>query len=445
MLKDLHFKFIGFHGSDGACHIRLAKAEKDKPLIIVCSQYKNYYGTSVTNALELISEKLFYEIANNQIEGVSFDFKLPIYEKWHSDVNAFDRVLTKVLPNKYHHRFKDKLLDIVKIFKEIIWIEHYPEEVGLLQDTATVSIVSLNENGSPNWQHGMSKNVYEHLGFKPDDLFITGNDIDFERVRNYSESKTIQPSNASSKEIVEFETISSDNDISDFRQCRWINNLLDLLPSKLHIESSEIGDEDDSSLDEKYVHRNISQILALKMPAFDLFGRDYPISRNLEIYKKGREKECDFVIYKPHNKISHSLIEVKRTSELNSSLKTGVSQDIAKLVLCSQKMNCYTYLLVCGDSDIINSQLSILLGESITNTKKTFELSVSSLKFANKDLTSEYFGYLENFQIESVFIKNQGFSENNGSSVFIWEISHQSKLIGSQRPYEFQIVGPKEP
>lgn len=193
MQKDIHFKFVGFHGSDGRCHIRLVKASKDKPLVIICSQYKNYYGTSVTNALELIAEKLFYEIANGRIEGVSFDFDLPVYEKWHADTNSFDKLLTKALPNKYRHRFKDRLLDILKIFDQIVWIEHYPKDVGLLQDTATVSIVRLDENGSPNWQHGIHISYYADLGVEPNDLYISGNEIDLEFVKNVSELRTFQP------------------------------------------------------------------------------------------------------------------------------------------------------------------------------------------------------------------------------------------------------------
>jgi hypothetical protein len=105
MLKDIHLRFVGFHASTGRCQIRLARLGRDKPLVIVCSQYKNYYGTSVTNALEIIAETLFYQIANNQVDGVSFDMSLPIYEEWHADVNFFDKILAKIFPEKYGGRF----------------------------------------------------------------------------------------------------------------------------------------------------------------------------------------------------------------------------------------------------------------------------------------------------------------------------------------------------
>ena len=73
VIKDLHFNFVGFHGTDGYCHLRVAQKSSKKKMVIVCSQYKNYYGTSPTNAMELIAEKFFYDVANKNIEG----FDLP--------------------------------------------------------------------------------------------------------------------------------------------------------------------------------------------------------------------------------------------------------------------------------------------------------------------------------------------------------------------------------
>lgn len=439
MLKDIHFKFVGFHGSDGRCHIRVAKKSKDKPLVIVCSQYKNYYGTSVTNALELIAEKLFYEIANGRIEGVSFDFEIPIYEQWHFDANRFDKFLTKALPRKYHHRFKDRLLDILTIFNKIVWIEHYPKDVGLLQDSATASIVRLDENGSPHWQHKILKSDYADTGFDQNELFISGNEIDLEYVRNVSELKIFQPTDDPKNTAIHIDIEKYGRDSLDFRQCRWINNLLDLLPAKIHTERAEVGDKQDAAVEEKYVHRLISNILALIMPVSDLFERDYKISRRLGIYKGGREKECDFVIYSPENKEPHSLIEVKRTSESNSSFKFGVYQDLARLALCSKKLGCYSYILVSGDSQLISQELIPASGVSLGATSDIIELDVNNLS-----LEGEYPTLLDNADIESLFIKYQGHAGEGKSVVYIWEVSYRRDELGSQRPYEFYIFGPKK-
>ena len=438
MQKDIHFKFVGFHGSDGRCHIRLVNPSKDKPLVIICSQYKNYYGTSVTNALELIAEKLFYEIANGRIEGVSFDFDLPVYEKWHSDTNSFDKLLTKALPNKYRHRFKDRLLDIPKIFDQIVWIEHYPKDVGLLQDTATVSIVRLDENGSPNWQHGIHRSYYSDLGVEPKDLYISGNEIDLEFVKNVSELKTFQPTDDPKDSTVSDDLENLDQDTLEFRQCRWINNLLDLLPAKIHTERAEIGDEQDEPVEEKYVHRHISNILALKMPVSELFERDYPISKRLEIYKGGREKECDFVIYHPENKDPHSLVEVKRTFDSSSDLKPGVHQDLARLALCTKKFGCFSYMLVSGDSQLIEKDLLSTFGQSLGATSDAVKLNINELT-----LDAEYQGLLAGADINSIYVKYQGSAGNEKSTVYIWEVSDKKDSLGNQRPYEFYIVGPK--
>ncbi|MPW31486.1 hypothetical protein F9L16_21155 [Agarivorans sp. B2Z047] len=438
MQKDIHFKFIGFHGSDGRCHIRLTQASKDKPLVIVCSQYKNYYGTSVTNALELIAEKLFYEIANGRIEDVSFGFDLPIYEQWHSDANSFDKLLAKALPSKYHHRFKDRLLDILKIFNEIVWIEHYPKDVGLLQDTASASIVRLDENGSPHWQHRIHSSDYSDIGLEPNGLFVSGNEIDLEFVKNVSELKTFQPTDDPKDSTVSDDLESIEIDTLEFRQCRWINNLLDLLPAKIHTERAEIGDEQDASVEEKYVHRLISNILALKMPVSELFERDFPISRRLEIYKGGREKECDFVIYHPENKEPHSLIEVKRTSDSSTDLKYGVHQDLARLALCTKKFGCFSYILVSGDSQLIEKELMPTSGPSLSASSGIIKLNVSQLT-----LDSEYPSLLDDADLKSIFIKHQGSGGEGKSTVYIWEVSDDKDSLTSQRPYEFYIVGPK--
>lgn len=430
MNKDIHFKFFGFHGSDGRCHIKIAQSSPEKPIVIVCTQYKNYYGTSVTNALEIISEKLFYEIVNRRIEGVQFNFNPPIYNKWHDDVNSFDRVLTKYFPEKYTNRFQDKLLDIPKTFNNIIWLERYPGNIGLGHDT--LSAVTLNSEGRPNWNYQVSDNfLLDKLGFKKIDLLANDNELDLEKVKKISELKSILIDHKNNKYLYKNEQ-STDNIM--FRQTRWINDFLEILPSKLITNRADIGDDKEASIDEKYVHKDIANILALKMPASDLFDRDFKISKLLNIYTSGREKECDFVIYEPHNKDINSLIEVKRTSENNSTLESGVSQDIAKLALCSSNFNCNNYLLICGDKNIIINQLTNILKDSLLNANENFKLLVSSL-----NLTSEYQKYLRNNGINNIYIRLQGYSGDDKSTVFIWKISHEEILLDSQKPYEFTI------
>lgn len=125
MSIDINLKFPGFHGSAGKCHVRFCKLADEKPLAIICSQYINYYGTSNTNAHEAIAETIFYLVANQKIENVSFDFELPVFNEWHDDVNIFDKALTKLFPLKYGPRFISKKLDIREIYRNIIFIEHY--------------------------------------------------------------------------------------------------------------------------------------------------------------------------------------------------------------------------------------------------------------------------------------------------------------------------------
>lgn len=433
MHKDIHFKFYGFHGSDGRCHIRILQSSPEKPIVIVCTQYRNYYGTSVTNALEIISEKLFYEIVNGRIEGVQFNFEPSTYHEWHPDVNSFDRVLTKYFPMKYAKRFQEHLLNIPDTFNKIIWIERYPRNVGLIYSQETLSRVTLNSEGRPNWHYSVPESyLLQELGLNKIDLLVNDDDLDLEKVKKISELKSILIDHKNNSYLYENKE-PLDNSIM-FRQTRWINDLLEELPARLKINRSNIGDEKEASVDEKYIHSMISNILALKMPASDLFDRDFKISKLLGIYKSGREKECDFVIYKPQNKNIDSLIEVKRTSENNMELKAGVSQDIAKLALCSSIFRCHNYLLVCGDGAIIQEQLFDIFKDALNNQNDNFQVLVSTL-----NLTKEYNDYLTSRGIYNIYLRLQSFSGEDKSMVYIWKIAHDDISLDSQRPYEFTI------
>lgn len=174
------------------------------------------------------------------------------------------------------------------------------------------------------------------------------------------------------------------------------------------------------------------------MPVSELFERDFPISRRLEIYKGGREKECDFVIYHPENKEPHSLIEVKRTFDPSSDLKPGVHQDLARLALCTKKFRCFSYMLVSGDSQLIEKDLVSTFGLSLGATSDAIKLNINELT-----LDGEYQALLEDADINSIYVKYQGSAGNEKSTVYIWEVSDKKDSLGNQRPYEFYIVGPK--
>ena len=82
------FAFPGF-SSEGRCYLRVL--ESNNKYVFVCAQLKNYYGTSITNAIEQIAK------------------------------NAANKVLR---PN-----IKEK--ELIKFIRNAVWIEYYPPGTGL--------------------------------------------------------------------------------------------------------------------------------------------------------------------------------------------------------------------------------------------------------------------------------------------------------------------------
>lgn len=74
--------------------------QKNDTEVVICSQLENYYGTSITNAVERI---------------------------WQS------------------------LVDKRTISTSAIWYEHYPIGEGLIPDMYSIVRVKFDENGSPTW------------------------------------------------------------------------------------------------------------------------------------------------------------------------------------------------------------------------------------------------------------------------------------------------------
>lgn len=94
MIKDLHFSFPGFSGTTGYCHLRVAMKSTESKIVIVCSQYKNYYGTSVTNAVETIAQKFFYDVANKNIANIEIP-NLSEYTVTYRDISFFYKASLK--------------------------------------------------------------------------------------------------------------------------------------------------------------------------------------------------------------------------------------------------------------------------------------------------------------------------------------------------------------
>jgi hypothetical protein len=426
MLKDIHLRFVGFHGSAGRCQIRLARLGRDKPLVIVCSQYKNYHGTSVTNALEIIAETLFYQIANNQVDGVSFDMPLPIYEEWHADVNFFDKILAKTFPEKYGGRFSTRRLNIPEIFSKIVWIQNYPVDTRWFSFEKHVSVVTLNDSGSPTWQgRPTAKWLIEKTGFDIDALLPQDDSLDLDAV----ESK-IETLPQSEEEL---------RSIPGYHHVRWTEEIVRFLPGLLSSARAYRGRTDQSDLEELSVHDEIEKFLAIKLPARELFTRVFQFSKELGIYKGGKEKAIDFALFTPEGDRVDSLLEVKRTSSKSAGLQSEVTKDIARLLLLSQRFHCSCYLLICGNMNVIRNELAKLdkyISLVDEDPSRDRQFSVPSENF-----DKEYRSLIDRFQIATGFSRLQGENSSGSNLAILWQIAANRDNLRMHRPYEFNLGG----
>lgn len=424
MLKDIDFEFVGFGGTQGRCHLRLVRASDTAPLVVVCSQYADYYGTSITNGFELIVTKLIDDIANSRVEGVGFAGPVPTIAGGRSE-HLLERLLQRMLPKRYRSSSAVSV-DFVQLFASVIWIEHYPKGTGLLTDVATASVVSLGSDGSPIWRHGVSNEVIRASGLSREQLFVEGTDIDLAQCA---------PTWQAGTELAAPTPQQLDTALRGYRQVRWISDLLEVLPRKIRGDRFDIGIDDSTPYDEKYLHRLMAQIFVHALPAPELVGRDYPIGRTLGLYRGGRDKECDFVIFQPDQNRPYAVLEVKRTLAKRGTLQREVAHDLARLALCSHTFGSHAYQVVVGDIAQIRAELTGLLSCAFDVNAPALPIPVATM-----GLDREYRGALDKAGISQLYVQIQGVTDEKASSVLVWEVSHAPDRLENQRPYRFQLL-----
>lgn len=420
MLKDIHFRFIGFHGSRGRCHIRLIRAARDKPMVIVCSQYMSYYGTSVTNAVEIIAEKLFYDIVNERIEGEKINFPFSIYRHWHSDANFFDKFLSFLFPSKYRTRFSSLKINIVESFSKIIWVENYPEKFSVYSNRKHISIVEMGRDGYPRWLDINSDCFLKKTGLTltealPDDDVLDLNKIEIKM--DYSKE--------------DFDELGN---LHGYSISRWTKKIVEQLPERLSAFRHEHSISGADDINELSIHDQISKFFCVELPVSELFEREFRFSKILDANHKGKEKAADFVLYKPNREID-SVLEVKRTSCSNNNLEYEIKKDLARLLLLSERLNCYCYFLLYGNVDIlegISSKLDEYLSFNDDSSFITREFLINQNDFKSKygDLL-----YANGIKSGGSMLQGKNFIKKNG--VYLWQIAVYSDMLIQHRGYEF--------
>src|SRR5262245_15363199 len=299
MIVDIHLRFNGFHGTDGRCHIRFCKASHAMPLVIVCSQYKDYFGTSVTNAVETIARKVLYLVANDEIDDVRFDFELPLYDEWHDDVMLFDKLLVRLSPAKYRARFMSRKLQIEEVFSRIISLEHYPEGWGTSDNEMRYCRVTLDENGHPAWSDVSDAWLKQHTGMSIQELLIDGSQLALHRT------------NGRARQVYQSSEITLKR--SGLQIIRWTEELVAGLPALLSGRRARIGQASDEDISEDTVRDLITDIFASRLPSTNFFKPNFNFSEALGIKARGRPKNLNFAIFDPAGQELDAILELKRT------------------------------------------------------------------------------------------------------------------------------------
>ena len=137
------FTFTGL-SSQGSCFITIGTGKiRGKPSsVVVCSQKKRYFGTSVTNALEKIAAKLYNDIKSERFAQAYPDSQ---------EVIQLLRTTWSSIRNPM------KVGDLYGEGK-VGWVEHYPAGSGLTP-WDSFREVDFDSKGSPVWSTVLSKDA----------------------------------------------------------------------------------------------------------------------------------------------------------------------------------------------------------------------------------------------------------------------------------------------
>ncbi|MCD5997283.1 hypothetical protein KDX38_27455 [Pseudomonas sp. CDFA 602] len=135
----LPFRFQGFW-EEGNCFLRIIS--RNGKIVFLCCQLPDYYGTSVTNAVESIKAKAIDALLRAYTDEGTAVMETVIKPGY------FARLLHR---RDYFDQHAMQAA-IAYICKHSMWIEHYPAGVGLAH-SGSYAIVHFSENGEPSWNY----------------------------------------------------------------------------------------------------------------------------------------------------------------------------------------------------------------------------------------------------------------------------------------------------
>lgn len=135
----LPFRFQGFW-EEGYCFLRMIA--KEGRAVFFCCQLPEYFGTSITNAVERIQSKAIQELRCAQTPNGDSVLDVCV------SLNIFEKLFRKkqdIEQESIRHAFS-------YIFKNSIWIEHYPPGIGIAE-SGSYALVNFSEGGEPTWNY----------------------------------------------------------------------------------------------------------------------------------------------------------------------------------------------------------------------------------------------------------------------------------------------------
>lgn len=148
-----HFPFRGFNGV-GECFLRIQVLDNAR-LVFLCVQRPNYYGTSVTNAVESIFDAAVRMLIQKGAVPPTL-LRVPFFAR-----------------NKEQRR----LMNVVRNSR---WVEHYPPEVGFVPG-GSYALVSFDDDLHPVWDYMSRAAIARECGLSEDFFhveFTSRSDVD---------------------------------------------------------------------------------------------------------------------------------------------------------------------------------------------------------------------------------------------------------------------------
>jgi len=173
------YTFSGFSGVRSRCHIRILD-DQDKPLVVVCSQMATKPGTSVTNAVEIISQNVREFLERDNITLMS---AIQNYIKKSRFTKILDDLVKQLKESKnltvftlesvkLALEYRERHMERTGKLNDLIWVEYYAAGLGIARQ-GSYSIVTFDQDSwTPNWHYISLAEVAEITGYPISDFEV---------------------------------------------------------------------------------------------------------------------------------------------------------------------------------------------------------------------------------------------------------------------------------